>query len=327
MNVYSITFQTVLNALRHQWKRILAFVLLFALLGAAVGFFFRSRGMAEAGGGAQPLVQVDFAQTVRTQDYYTGCLRLLTDTIANLNAYVSLLTANATPNLAQQAALDTLSQEVVVLQSSRLRPLQRALEEAGAVYVPEECLDGLAERYVQELENLRMDLIAAEAATETIRQMDAPNYDGNFSGSYTTLMSLAAQYPTLLRSKAVTEKYLDKLTNHMPEVRVECRRMERELEAVCGELNALLDRFTSLADEVAKEAGLSFVPTVQNGKTEILLTHSHRASSAQESFAVIELFCVLVGICFGTFLAVCREAKEEKQRFSGQTEAQSPDAS
>lgn len=128
MKVYSITFQTVLNAFRHQWKRILAFVLLFALMGVAVGFFFRGRGMAEAGGGAQPLAQVDFAQTARTQDYYMGCLHLLTDTIANLNAYVSLLTANATPNLAQQAALDTFSQEVVVFQSSRLMPLQRTLE-------------------------------------------------------------------------------------------------------------------------------------------------------------------------------------------------------
>lgn len=334
MNVYSITFQTVISAFRHQWKRILASVLLFALLGAGGGILFWGRGMAEAGGGAQPLEPVDFSQAARTRDYYTDCLKLLTNTMTSLNTYFSSLDANIGVNLKGQEepetleALDALRREADVLQSSRLKPLESALGEAGAIYAPEEYLDGLADRYAQELATLRMDLITAEAAVETIRQMDAPDYDGGFSGSYNALLSQAVQYGTLLRTQAVTEKYLDNLTNHMPEIRAECRRVERELEAVRGELNALLDHFTPLADELAKEAGLTFTPMVNtSGKTEIQLTHAHRASSAGESFAVIEIFCVLVGICLGAFLAVCQEAKEEKRRLSGRTEAQSPDAS
>lgn len=55
MKVYSITCQTILSALKRQWRRILVFVLAFALLGAAAGLLFRSRGIAEAGGGAQHL--------------------------------------------------------------------------------------------------------------------------------------------------------------------------------------------------------------------------------------------------------------------------------
>lgn len=201
-----------------------------------------------------------------------------------------------------------------ILQSGRLKQLESALGKADAVYAPEEYLDGLAVRCAQDLATLRMDLIAAEAATETIRQMDAPDYDGGFSGSYNTLLSLASQYPSLLRDQAVLEKYLDDLTNHMPEIREECRRVEGDLEAVAGEFNALLGRFTPLADELAKEAGLTFTPTVKDGKTEITVTHSHRASSAGESFAVIAVFFVLVGLCLGAFLAVCREAGEEKKR-------------
>lgn len=50
MKVYSITCQTILSALKRQWRRILVFVLAFALLGAAAGLLFRSRGVAEAGG-------------------------------------------------------------------------------------------------------------------------------------------------------------------------------------------------------------------------------------------------------------------------------------
>lgn len=326
-NLYPITFQTVLNAFCHQWKRILVTVLLFALLGAAAGFLFRGRGAAEAGGGAQPLAEVDFTLTARTQSYYTDCLTLLTNTMTNLDSYIASVSANAAPAAGGEAgmerldALDALERDAAVLQSGRLAPLRSALSEAGAVYAPAEYLDGLADRYAQELETLRMDLIAAEAAAETIRQMDAPDYDGNFTSSYTSLLSQAVQYGTLLRSQAVTEKYLDHLTNHMPEIRTECRRAERELEALRGEVNALLDRFTPLADELARDAGVIFTPTVKDGKTEITVTHSHRASSAQESFAVIFVFCVLAGVCFGVFLAVCREAKEEKKRLSSSSEA------
>lgn len=334
MNAYTITFQTVLDALHRQWKRILVSILLFALLGGAAGFLFRGRGAAEAGGGAQPLNQVDFAQVARTQDYYTGCLRLLTDTMSNLNNYIASVSANALPTAAQEMepqeaeALETLkalSREAAVLQSDRLTPLSGALNGVGAVYAPEEYLDNLADCYARDLASIRMDLISAKAAMETLRQMDAPQYDGSHSDSYTSLLSQAAQYGSLLRSQAVTEEQLEKLTAHMPEIRAECRRVERELEAVRGELNALLDRFAPLADELAKEAGLNLVPSDTSGRVDITVTHSHRVSSAEESFATIFLFCVLTGICVGVFLAVCREAKEEKKRLSSQADAQSSD--
>lgn len=327
MKVYSITFQTVLHALQRQWKRILITVLLFALLGAGGGILFQGRGMAEAGGSAQPLPPVDYAQVPRTRDYYTDCLALLTDTMTNLNSYIASVSTNAAPAAGGEAgmerldALDALERDAAVLQSGRLVPLRSALSEAGAVYAPAEYLDSLADRYAQELETLRMDLIAAEAAAETIRQMDSPDYDGNFTGSYNALLSQALQYGTLLRSQAVTEKYLDRLTNHMPEIRTECRRVERELRTAAEELNALMNRFIPLAGEIAREANLTFTPAVKDGKTEITVTHSHRASSAGESFAVIFVFCVLVGICFGVFLAVCREAKEETKRLSSSAEA------
>lgn len=322
MNVYAITFQTVLNAFRHQWKRILASVLLFTLLGGAAGFLFRNRGTAEAGGSAQPLNQVDFAQVPRTQDYYTDCLGLLKDTMTNLNNYIASVSANALPVAAQetgaqeteaQEALDTLSREAAVLQSKRIALLQSVLEERGAVYAPEEYLDDMVDIYTRELASLQIDLIAAETAAETIRQMDAPDYDAGFTGTYTNLLSQAANYGSLLKSQATTEKYLERLTNHMPEIRAECRRVERELETARGELNALLDRFVPLADELARELGLTFAPAGTIGVVDITVTHSHRASSAGESFAVIVVFCVLVGLCFGVFLAVCREAKSSRR--------------
>lgn len=354
MNAYSITFQTVLNAFRHQWKRLLVFVLLFALLGGAAGFLLQGRGMAEAGGSAKPLDPVDFAQVARTRDYYTDCLDMLADTMNNLNKYIATISANAltaADDAPETELLDALERAVAELRSDRLTPLCIALNEKGAVYAPEEYLDGLADLYTRELAALRMDLISAEAATETIRQMDAPNYEetsqqtdapdyeestqqtdaldygGDIPNSYGSLLFLASRYPTLLCNQAVLEKYLDDLTNHMPEIQAECRRVERELETARGELNAILDNFTPLADGLAKEKGLTFTPTVEGGKTDIVVTHSHRASSAEETFSVTMIFCVLVGVCVGAFFAVCREAKEEKSRLSGQPEGQSPDTS
>lgn len=325
MKAYSITFQTILNALKRRWKAILAWTLAFALLGAAAGWFFRGRGMAEPGGSAQPLKAVDFSALPRTQNYYTACLTALNSGADGLNLYLSVVSGNANPRKEPSEtleALDAVETELSEFRAVRIVPLQSVLNEAGAVIVPAEFLDGMADRCARELASLRMDLIAAEAATETIRQMDAPDYDGGFSGSYGNLLALASQYPTMLRTQAVTEKSLDRLQNHMSEVQAEGRRIERELEAAAGELNALLERFTGLADEIAKEDGLIFTPTFENDRTsDVVVTHGHRASSAQESFAVIVLFCVLVGLCSGAFLAVCREAAEEKKALSAQPPA------
>lgn len=321
MNVYSITFQTFLNAFKHQWKRILVSVLIFALLGAGCGFLFKDRGMAEAGGSAQPLPAVDFDALPYTQDYYTACLNALSGGLDGLSRYLTVLSVSIGPDEERQAALNAVRVDAEEFQSATLQSLQSVLNETGAVIVPAEFLDGMADRCARELASLRMDLIAAEAATETIRQMDAPDYDGGFSGSYGNLLALASQYPTMLRTQAVTEKYLDGLTNHMPEIRAESRRVERELDGAAETLAALMDRFLILADEAAKEEGLVFTPKVEDGTaTDVLVTHAHRASSAQESFAVIVLFCVLAGLCLGAFLAVCGEAKEEKLQAASRPE-------
>ncbi len=335
MNTYSITFHTVAGALKRRWKLILISILIFSLLGAGGGFLFSGRGMAQPGGAAGPLKPVDFSLVPHTQDYYTGCLNAVDSTINILNNYLSTVSTCIkaedgnlnTSGLAevQQADLDALSGRIQVLKSSRIAPLRSALSEAGAVYAPEEYLDSMAERYAQDLETIQMDLIAAQAAAETVRQMDAPDFDGSFTGSYATLLAQAANYGALLRSQAVMEKYLDNLENHLPAVRAECRRVERELESLQTEANEILNDFALLADSIAKKAGLTFTPnTTDKGSTEIVVTHAHRASSSQESFAVIVLFCVLVGLCLGVFLAVCREAKEEKKR-QAESRPQKPD--
>lgn len=321
MKVYSITFGTILNGLKHRWKIILASTLIFALLGAGCGYLFRGRGMAGAGGSAQPLPAVDLGALPYSQDYYTTCLNALYGGLDGLSRYMSVFSASTSPDAERQAALDAVRVDAAEFQSAALQPLQSALNEAGAVIVPEEFLDGMADRCARELASLRIDLLAAEAATETIRQMDAPDYAGDFSGSYGNLLALASQYPTMLRTQAVTEKYLDGLTNHMPEIRAESRRVERELDEAAETLAALMDRFLILADEAAKEEALVFTPKVEDGTaTDVLVTHAHRASSAQESFAVIVLFCVLAGLCLGAFLAVCGEAKEEKLQAASRPE-------
>lgn len=328
MKVYSIRFQTIIHALKHQWKRILICILLFSLLGTGCGFLYKNKGMAQPGGSAKPLAAVDLSLLPRTRDYYSDCLKAIDSTLSNLRTYLKTVSANLPlnedgQNTESQKNLDMLGAAAELLKSAQLHPLQSALGEAGAIYAPEEFLDGMFQRYTQELETVRMDLIAAEAATETVRQMDAPNYDGGFSSTYAELLYQASQYNSLLRRQAVYEKYLDNLQNHMPEIRTECRRVEQRLKEVAEDLNTLLDDFLELADGIAKEEGLTFTPSISDSddssKTmEILVTHAHRASSAQESFAVIVLFCVLVGGCVGVFLAVCQEAKEEKRRNAAQ---------
>ena len=50
------------------------------------------------------------------------------------------------------------------------------------------------------------------------------------------------------------------------------------------------------------------------GNTAVItLSHTHRAASMEEAFAVMTLFCALVGICGGAFFTICLEVKRRRK--------------
>lgn len=328
MKTYTISAQTVFSAVRHQWKRILVIVLIFAVLGAGGGFLFANAGSSEVGGGgAKALPKVDIETVVRSPAYFNDCLEELIGCHKMLDCYLGLSSiVNTLPTEQVEPLLerlDVLNKEKYIFQQIILAPLQNTLEKRSAFYIPEEFLDDIADRYESRLASIEIELLSAEVAAETVRQMGVPGYFGEvgYDGSsvvintYANLLMEAANYGDLLKSQAVLEEALRLLRDEPEQMYSESRRMEKELNEAAGELNTLLEEASKLANDIGKAANLIF--SVEFGEEtssyRLAAMHTYRAVSLVESFAAIELFCVLVGIFVGAFFAVCREAKEEKK--------------
>lgn len=313
MKTYQITAQTIVSAMKRQWKSFLAVVLAFAVLGAAGGWLYAGRGSSEeGGGGAQPLSKVDFQKVAYTQAHYRDCYQALSDSFDTLAPYLD--TAFGAVALTEELAerRTALEMEMEIFLQNHLLPLQYTLREAGALYVPEEFLDGLTAQYESQLSAVRMDLLAAEVATETIRQMGSfASQNGDVINNYLGLLSQAQQYGTLLQNQASYEMILDRLRNETEQIRAGSRQVKQRLDEAVQVLNALLEDASRTADEIGSEAALDihFQLNQKTGMMEPVVTHTYRASSNLEAAALVTLFCVLLGVCAGAFLAVCREAK------------------
>ena len=318
MKSYTISAQTFFSAVKHQWKAFLVTVLAFAVLGGVCGWLFAGRGSSEVGGGANPLPRANLDTVARTPVYFSDCLAAIMDrykmldSYSNVGSFVNTLPKEQADPL--QKRLAALNKEKREFQQFILVPLQNELGGSDALYIPEEFLVDIAARYERQLTSIEFDLLAAETAAETIRQMDAPYFDNDIvTGNYANLIQQAATYGNLLRSRAVLEESLRRLRDEPELIRFESRRTEQELNKAAAELNALLDEASQLAEEVGKAADLSFSLSSNTASSYGLVTkHTYRAASLAESFAAIELFCVLIGICVGGFLAACREAKAQK---------------
>lgn len=360
MKFYTITLQDILNALKHQWKCILISTLIFALLGLGGGWFYAGRGAAESGGSAEALAPVDFAAVPYTQEYYTDCFQLISDSYNKLGEYLLLILNSAAPDKEQTEALKTLSTEIDIFNRTVLLPLQQTVEQPGTIYAPPEFLDTLVEQYTCLLGAVQMDLIAAETAAETIRQTSAirlddilpdntapastaassdaylgilqtlhPSYfedkTATAVSSCTLLLTQAAQYGNLLKDQAAYEKILNRLVQEPGQFRSESLQVGQQLETAAQNLNSLLAKGSQLANDIAESAhiNIAFRESPQQNvyraygitgvntsfSAQYQFTHSHRASSVGEAFALIALFCALTGLCIGVFLAVYREVK------------------
>lgn len=87
------------------------------------------------------------------------------------------------------------------------------------------------------------------------------------------------------------------------------------LSETAKELNSLIAEINRFAAEIAERNHIDIkiryaIVTEEYLKTEI--GHTYRSSPASEAFAVLTLFCSLVGFCTGAFYAVCREAAKQK---------------
>ena len=319
MKDINVTFHTCLDAAKHQWKCFLAAVLVFSLLGAGFGWLYAGREAAPAQGSTAPLEPLDFSGLYDDAEYYYACFDALTEAYGNLTQYLRAVTGERTLSEEQKGLLEGYAQDVERFERETLRPIRTLMNAENALYVPEEFWEAAAAGYEAALETVRLDLIAAETAADIVKQMDAPDVaEETVSIAYETLLKQASQYGNLKRAQILYEELLDRLQNHADQVRADSRDMERRLEAAAKELNALAKEVSDGVDAIAAENHLLIsIGEEDDGDTlQVTISHTHTESPPQDVFLLITLFCGMVGVCCGVFLAVCREAGWRKGKES-----------
>lgn len=307
MNNRNITFETVFNAIKHQMKFMLLTVLIFALVGAGAGWWYARNTEVPASGHAEALAPVDYSQVPYSYNYYIDSQNYLIASYNNTKIYINFLLENINISEEHRTRLLDCSKRLEEFDGSSITLLQALLRPRDTLFIPPEFMDDAVIRYEGVLRNIELNLIEAENAKELLQSMDAPNVENN---DYNSLLSLAAQYGSYQMKKQEYTAILDQLRNNPDQIRTQSRQAERLLQTLAAKLNVLTEELSQIADQIANENAVNLSLTyLDNDSIEIELTHTHTAASSEENFAVLFLFCILVGICCGLFFAICREAK------------------
>lgn len=321
MKYKEVSFQTLLDALRHHWKAYLLIVALFCLLGVCAGWWYAPKAAVSSGWEVQPLSAVDFSEIEEDETYYANCSAALNAAYTNANQYLSALNADSTITEEQREALDTLRGQLTLLLEEDYQPIKDALSVPERLYLPKAVREAELESYETKLASARLNLLQAEAAADLIRNMDAPDVGTDeINAAYAALLAQAQKYTQLQRDIPLYEELLRQLREDTDLLDENCREMDRLLNAAASRLDRFLSEMTDTAEEIAAENSLLL--SVEYGAegtdtadtATITLSHTHRAASGEEAFAVMTLFCALVGICGGAFFTVCLELYGRKKQ-------------
>lgn len=317
MNNSEISLRGCWNAVKHQWKLMLAFILCFAVLGVGAGLLLAPRLSAGAEGGAEKLEYVDFEELDYSPDYYGSRVDALQKAWEDLKSYWASVYGEATLTEQQIQSLEALGEELDDFETRQLQMLRDLVNNPQTFTVPESQMDATIAACKAELQETRLSLLEAAQAVELVKTMQVPaGTTEEALASYTAMMQKAESYGALLKEEAYLEMVLDRLQNEPEQVQSDSQTMEKLLEQSVEEFNALLDETYACVNGIAEANYLAITPVEQNGKLQAAISHTHGAATSQEAFVILTLFCILVGICSGLFFAIYREAKMEQRKKS-----------
>lgn len=310
-----IDFHTFLQALRHQWKRILLTLAVFLAIGVVAAFLFSGRGAGDTSGSADALKPVDFSQLAECRTYYQDALALLQERYEDAAAYGAALLADASLQPEQR---DTLEQQLHALErfkKSTLALIEQSNSDNNAIHVPETLLKQEIEYWEIRLSKAQFNLISSEHAAELLCSMDAPRAANDAAQElYKELLARALQAGTFSQDIVFCQSILDYLTEHPNEVLEEIRAFAQAEDAAAAEFNQLQAELVSCADTICRENALQLeLLPKEGGQLSPEIRHGNAATTKTEAAAAIVLFAALAGLCIGLFWAICREAASRKR--------------
>lgn len=310
MNYQEMTFSTMLVALKRHWKAWLLTVMVFVLLGVAAAFLFAG-GDVPAAGHAEPLEAVDKTELEKNRDYYTSLLQTIRSKYSEMEVYVSTLFGDATSTAEQQKVLtDFYWKKMAKAYKKTLDPIQKELSKTENLLVPVEYLDELQEDMEDELSATQRNIQVSLTAVDLLKSMETPRTENeSVVKEYAKLMSQAAALGEYQVAAEICQRKLDRLESSAFEVRQASRAVENSLEKALEEQIALLDEMNAFGAGFAEANHVNILlEKNEDDSLKVTLEHTHGADSPRQTAPVLFLFCVLVGVCVGAFLAVCLEA-------------------
>ena len=310
MRKFEITFGSFGAAIKHHWKMVLVSLLLFSLVGAGAGYWYASNTTADHFFYAQQLEFFGFDEVKLDEDYYKNRQEILSLTCKNTKEYLAGIRSVTTLTQEDRLLLDQQTEKIELFIQEAMEPIDTQLNATDAIYVPGECIPLVIKEYENSLASVQRNLIVSTEAVELIKNMDAPTLENeSVLANYNTLLSRAASHGTYLMQQEQYTKILEKLQD-AGVIQTESRKLGRMQDAAARELEDLLAEVNEEIASLAQERLLNIVATHDaDGVLSVTISHTYRATTAQENFLVVWSFCALTGLCFGAFLALCREAR------------------
>ena len=309
MKCCELDFPSILAAWKHRWKGIVISAVCFAVVGALCGGLYAQRGAAPAQGSAQPLELLETAPDLSVEDAYSLFQSDLERTYQNVNSYYTALAGSEYLTGEEQSAIRDAQEELNSLYEEQIAPARELMNRYGAIYVPAAFLSEQTASYEAQLAQVELNLISAQEAAETIRQMGAPTLEtDSISNTYANLLSQAANYGSLLQSKTRIQFYLERLTTQQGKILEECRELLALQKEIAESLNGQITALNTLAGQHAADHHLNFLVSYDSERVAtVTLNHTHGAATAQDNFLLVFLFCTLAGLCVGLYFTACRE--------------------
>lgn len=309
MQYCEINFQTILLAIKHHWKLIIASTVCFAILGGIGGVIYIQRGNTPAQGSAQALEPVKESPDLTEEKAYSDFQSELELAYKNINSYYSAFQTSEFLTEDEQKEISAALEELGQLHTSLIQTSRAQMGRYGAIYVPTAFLPKLTSDYEAQLANIESSLIAVNEAVATVRSMGAPTFEQEtITNTYASLLSQAADYGALLQSQAKIQFILERLTTEQDEIIRQCQQLRTMQQEAASALNEQITTLNSLVSRHAADNHLNFLVTYDvNREATITLNHTHRAATVQEDFVLVFLFCTMTGLCVGGYYAVCLE--------------------
>lgn len=318
MNYQPVTLNSMLRSLTRYWKIPLICMILGIMFGFGGAIIFAGRGAATPSGTAEELKEVDFSEILQDRSYYSNMLAKLDNAYTETGAYLDVVMSDASVTKEQKQLLFEQKEQLQDWYAEDYQPVVRQSDQME-VLVPLSLLDEEVTIRQKNLHDNQLKLLSAEAAVEVAKSIRPPVIDNEASLSYyNTILARTVEYGDLLKQIQIDQEALTSLEEKRDEITVQINEFDQDIHTVIDALKEIRQTVSNTVNSICQTNALILTAYPNDPKTlDPVLTHGHIGASYEENFQIIVLFCALVGLALGMFLAVCRGAKKTQPQQGG----------